>query len=87
MCTLWISVLIITTHLPRTLAQIEDIVLDLDYPDDYVDVVVANMEREHADRESHQVEAAARCRVRCLVKRQVSGVIIMHARTERFSLM
>ena len=40
MCTLWISVLIITTHLPRTLAQIEDIILALDYPDDYVDEVV-----------------------------------------------
>ena len=76
MCTLWISVLIITTHLPRTLAQIEDIILDLEDPDDYVDEVVANLEREQADRERHQVEASARCRVRCLAERQVSDVII-----------
>ena len=76
LCTLWLSLLIITIHLPRTLAQIEDIILDLEDPDDYVDEVVANLEREQADRERHQVEAAARCRVRCLAERQVSDVIL-----------
>jgi hypothetical protein len=53
-------------------AQIEDIILDLEDPDDYVDEVVASLEREQAERERQQVEAAARCRVRCLTNREVS---------------
>jgi uncharacterized protein (DUF58 family) len=74
--TLWIPFVLLSTHIPRIQTQIEDIILDLQDPDDYVDQVLATLEQEQADRERQQVEAAARCRVRCLTERQVSDNIV-----------
>ncbi|KAK2143646.1 hypothetical protein LSH36_824g02019 [Paralvinella palmiformis] len=70
-CTVWMTLALLSLHIASVRTQIEDIILDLEDPEDYVEEVVANLEREQAARERQQVEAAARCRVRCLANRQI----------------
>ena len=74
-CTVWMTLALLSLHIASVRTQIEDIILDLEDPEDYVEEVVANLEREQAARERQQVEAAARCRVRCLANRQVSNIL------------